>query len=453
MNQWAAVVLAAGQGTRMNSELPKVLHQVCGKEMIRHVVDAVRAVHDGPLAVVVSRDSAQVRSCLGDAVQYVEQDEPRGTSDALLKAERVLNGHASHLLVLYGDTPLIQPATFAWLVEQHHTAKATITFLTSDAAPTDGLGRVVRNGTGQVVDVVEEAQATQEQRGIAEVNGGVYAFEASWLWAALREVAPSPNGEYHLTELVGIAARAGLSVETVAPQEPLEILGVDNRVRLAQAEEAMRHRLLTSWMLAGVTVVDPSSTYIDATVSLGRDTTIYPNTTLRGDTRIGSRCQLGPGAMIYDSVIEDGCKVVSSMLEGTHLEPSVDVGPFSHLRSGAYIETGVHVGNYAEVKNSRIGRDTMMGHFSYVGDAEVGKDVNIGAGTITCNYDGRQKNRTVIEDGAFIGSDTMLVAPVRVGARSITGAGSVVNRDVPPDSLVAGVPARVRRRSKKAQPS
>ena len=453
MNQWAAVILAAGQGARMNSELPKVLHQVCGKEMIRHVVDAVRADHDGPLAVVVPQDSAQLRSCLGDTVEYIEQAEPRGTGDALLSAERVLNGRASHLLVLYGDTPLVQPSTFARLMEQHRATKATVTFLTSDRAPVDGLGRVVRDGTGRVVGVIEETQANQEQRGITEVNGGVYAFEASWLWATLREVTPSPAGEYYLTDLVGMAARAGLSVVTVGPQEPLELLGVDDRVRLAQAEEVMRHRLLTFWMLAGVTVVDPSSTYIDATVSLGRDTTIYPGTTLRGDTRVGSRCHLGPGTMVYDSVIEDGCKVVSSMLEGAHLEPSVDVGPFSHLRPGAYIESGAHIGNYAEVKNSRVGRGTMMGHFSYIGDADVGKDVNIGAGAITCNFDGRQKNRTVIEDGAFIGSDTMLVAPVRVGARSITGAGSIINRDVPPDSVVVGVPARVRRRSQKGQAS
>lgn len=433
----------------MNSALPKVLHQVCGKEMIRHVLDAVRTGHDGPLVVVVPQDSAQLRTCLGDAVEYIEQEEPRGTGDALLSAESVLNGRASHLLVLYGDTPLVQPLTFARLVEQHCAAKAAVTFLTSDSVPVDGLGRVVRDRAGRAVGVIEESQSNREQREITEVNGGVYAFEASWLWAALRDVTPSPAGEYYLTDLVGMAARTGLSVMTVEPQEPLELLGVDNRVRLAQAEEAMRHRLLTSWMLAGVTVVDPSSTYIDATVSLGKDTTIYPGTTLRGDTRVGSRCHLGPGTMVYDSVIEDDCKVVSSVLEGSHLEPFVDVGPFSHLRPGAYIESGAHIGNYAEVKNSRVGRDTMMGHFSYVGDAEIGKDVNIGAGVITCNFDGRQKNRTVIEDGAFIGSDTMLVAPVRVGARSITGAGSVVNRDVPPDNLVAGVPARLRRRSKR----
>ena len=445
MSQWATVVLAAGKGTRMHSQLPKVLHGVCGKEMLRHVVDSARQVHDGTVVVVIPPDSAQVRGCLGESVEYVEQVEPRGTAQALLEAERVLDGRASHLLVLYGDTPLVLPSTLTRLAEQHQQRQDAITLLTSDMSPPEGLGRVVRDSDGRVLRVVEEAKTTEEERAITEVNGGVYAFQTAWLWAMLREVPPSPSGEHYLTDLVGMATGAGMPVATVAPQEPLETLGVDNRLRLAQAEGAMRQRILDFWMLAGVTVVDPSSTYVDATVSLCPDTTLYPNTMLAGETRIGSRCRLGPGTNVHDSVIGDDCRVVSSMLKGAHLEPFVKVGPFSHIRPGTYLEQGVRVGNYAEVKNSRIGRGTFVAHFCYIGDAEVGQHVNIGAGTITCNFDGHQKNRTVIEDGAFLGSDTMLVAPIRVGARSKTGAGSVVTRDVPPDSLMVGVPARVLR--------
>ncbi|MCZ6789583.1 MAG: bifunctional UDP-N-acetylglucosamine diphosphorylase/glucosamine-1-phosphate N-acetyltransferase GlmU [Chloroflexi bacterium] len=443
MNQWAVVVLAAGQGARMSSRLPKVLHSVCGREMLRYVVDASRTTLDSPVVVVVGPDADQIRDSLGDTVEYVEQAEPKGTGRALLEAEALLDGRASHLLVLYGDTPLVTPATLARLVERHQTANTTVTFVTSDGVPTEGLGRVERDAEGRVVQVVEEAQASEEQRSIAEVNGGLYAFETTWLWAALREITPASNGEYYLTDLVGMAVRAGMAVGTVAPDEPIEILGVDNQVRLAQAEGAMRRRILDSLMLTGVRVVDPATTYVDATVSVGPDTTIYQNTTLAGQTRIGSRCHLGPGAMVYDSVIQDDCKVVASMLEGAYLEASVAVGPYSHLRHDTYVERDVYIGNYAEVKNSRIGRGTQMSHFSYIGDAEVGQGVNIGAGVITCNFDGEQKHRTIVEDGAFIGSDTMLVAPVRIGARARTGAGSVVNRDVPPDTVVVGVPARV----------
>ena len=445
MNEWAAVILAAGRGTRMESNIPKVLHPVCGKPMVRHVVDAIRTVHTGPLVVVVPPDPA-VRQSFGDSIQCVEQPEPRGTGHALLQVEELLQNKASRLLVLYGDTPLILPSSLSRLMERHEASGATATLLTSNKMPPDGLGRVERDASGRVVNVVEEAVAEETQLAIREVNGGVYGFQTEWLWPALRELAPSSVEEYYLTGLVRIAASAGLNVESVASEDTLEILGINNRVQLAQAENAMRERIGQKWMLSGVTIIDPATTYIDAEVTLGRDTTIHPNTILRGKTRAGERCTLGPGSIIHDSVLGDDCKVVASMMQEAHLDTLVDVGPFSHLRPGSVIEKGVHIGNYTEIKNSRLGQGTMIGHFSYVGDADVGREVNIGAGTITCNFDGVNKNRTVIEDNAFIGSDTMLVAPVRIGARSSTGAGSVVKRDVPPDSVAYGVPARVRRK-------
>ena len=440
---WAVVILAAGKGVRMESSLPKVLHPVCGKPMIGHVVTAVQAVHAGTVVVVVPPDADAIRQYVGDSAEYAVQAQPRGTGHALLQAEGVLHSRPTQVLVLCGDAPLILPSTLRRLMERHNASGAMLTMLTSTKAPSEGLGRVVRDSSGRVVDVVEQAEANETQRSIREINSGVYAFRCDWLWPALAELSPSAVGEYYLTDLVRMASRAGLGVESVQSEEEMEVLGVNTRVQLAQAEHAMRQRILNRWMLAGVTMIDPATTYIDAEVTVGRDTVIYPNSTLAGKSKVGERCSLGPGAMIYDSVIGNGCKVVSSMLEGAELSSSVDVGPFSHLRPGTVVEEDVHIGNYGEVKNSRLGKGTKMGHFSYVGDADVGRNVNIGAGTITCNFDGVNKNRTVIGDDAFIGSDTMLVAPIQIGARSSTGAGSVVTKDVPPDSIVVGVPARV----------
>ncbi|MFQ5861213.1 MAG: bifunctional N-acetylglucosamine-1-phosphate uridyltransferase/glucosamine-1-phosphate acetyltransferase, partial [Dehalococcoidia bacterium] len=295
------------------------------------------------------------------------------------------------------------------------------------------------------------SEARPEEKGAVEVNAGVYCFQAGWLWEHLRQLAPGPEGEVYLTALVALAVDSGARVEGLRCEEPWEVLGVNHRVQLAQAEAVMRQRIRERWMLEGVTIVDPASTYIDASVELGQDTVIQPNTTLAGRTRVGRGCLLGPGSIIVDSTVGDRCRVVASMLEESVLEPDVDVGPFSHLRPGAHVESGVHIGNFVEVKQSRLAQGVRVGHFSYIGDASIGARANIGAGTITCNFDGVKKHRTVVEEEAFVGCDTMLVAPVKVGARAVTGAGSVVTKDVPPDTLAVGVPATTRpRRRKKA---
>ncbi|MBI4339902.1 MAG: bifunctional UDP-N-acetylglucosamine diphosphorylase/glucosamine-1-phosphate N-acetyltransferase GlmU [Chloroflexi bacterium] len=456
MSNWATVVLAAGQGKRMRSSVPKVLHKVCGKEMVRHVVDAVRETQGGPVVLVVAPGANEVRQCLGDGVRYAVQeqpeDKPPGTGHALMQAETLLRGKATHVLVLMGDTPLVQSATLKRLMAQHEDSGAVATLLTSDLVPPAGLGHIKRDKESRrILAIVEEMDATEEERAIREINGGMYCFRADWLWPALHRLLPSRSGELYLTDLVAMAVRDGLLVGNVASTEEMEIFGVNTRIQLAQAEKAMRERILNHWMEAGVTVIDPASTYVDAGVAIGPDTVLYPNTTLAGRTTIGERCTVGPNALIYDSSVGDDCKVVASMLEQVVLESRVDVGPFSHLRPGAVIERDVHIGNFAEVKNSRLGQGTKMGHFSYMGDAQVGRNVNIGAGAITCNFDGEKKNPTEIGDDVFIGSDTMLVAPVKVGPRSATGAGAVVNKDVPPDSLAVGIPARIRGRSGKVE--
>ena len=443
----AAVVLAAGQGTRMKSRLPKVLHRVCGTEMVRLVLGAARDAGLDSTAVVVGPDSESVRDALGNSVSYVEQREPLGTGHALLQA-RGLFGGVGTIAVLNGDVPLITPDTLQSMLRAHAAADASITLLTATMDSPQELGRVVRDASGRVRAVVEASEAGDEAREIAEVNGGVYCFRSSWLWPNLASLSPSSGGEVYLTDLVSAAYDQGMTVESVQARSPEEIRGVNTRVQLAAAEGALRQRVRERWMLAGVTLSDPTSVYIDVSAELGPDTVLLPNTHITGDARIGPDCVIGPNTIVDESVIGSGCHIVASVVKGSVLENDVEVGPFSHIRQGSHLETGVHIGSSVEVKKSRLGRGTKSGHFSYLGDADVGADVNIGAGTVTCNFDGASKHPTHIGEGAFIGCDSMLVAPVSIGARAETGAGSVVTQDVEPETLVVGVPARVRSRNR-----
>ncbi|RLC80106.1 MAG: UDP-N-acetylglucosamine diphosphorylase/glucosamine-1-phosphate N-acetyltransferase [Chloroflexi bacterium] len=439
-----AVILAAGLGKRMRSKLPKVLHPLVGRPMVLYVLEAASAVIDKKPVVVVGFGREKVMQAIGDRALFAYQEEPLGTGDALLRARDLVAPPNSTVLVLNGDAPLIREETIRSLLETHQREKAALTFLTFRSDDCTGFGRVVRDAHGQVMKLVEEAEASEEERQITELNAGVYCFEGSWLWEHLKLLKPHPNGEYYLTDLVNIASGEGLPIATLTADEE-EALGINTRVHLAKAEAIMRRRINQRWMERGVTIINPEATYIEATVEIGRDCVIYPNTFLQGKTSLGEDCRIGPNTIVRDSVIGNGCVVIASVIEGSILEDDVEVGPFSHLRPGAHLARGVHIGNFAEVKKSYLGPGTKMGHFSYLGDATVGAGVNIGAGTITCNFDGQRKHPTVIEDGAFIGSDTMLVAPVKVGAKAKTGAGSVVTRDIPPKALAYGVPARVKK--------
>jgi bifunctional UDP-N-acetylglucosamine pyrophosphorylase/glucosamine-1-phosphate N-acetyltransferase len=340
----------------------------------------------------------------------------------------------------------------AQVLAEHHVRQATVTFLTASADLPSDYGRVVRAADGRVLEIVEVKRATEEQLQVREVNSGVYCFERAWLWSELARLPRNPSGEYYLTDLVGIAAAQGRAVATVTGSLD-ETVGINNRVQLAEVEQLLRRRILEKHMYAGVTIIDPATTYISASVEIGMDTVILPGTIISGATRIGANCRIGPYSTIEHTVIGDGCTVRQSVLEETTFEDGVSIGPFSHCRPGAYLAHNVRMGNFGEVKNSYIGPETDMHHFSYIGDATLAKKVNVGAGTITCNYDGVRKNRTIVGAGAFLGSDTMLVAPVTVGEHAITGAGSVVNRDVAAGTVVAGVPARLLRVAQSADAS
>lgn len=460
MNTYATVVLAAGQGTRMRSTLSKVLHQLAGAPLLAHVLKSVEAIPFTPsfkaldesvLAhrpiVVLGHEAAQVEAAFGERCLYAIQQEQLGTGDAVLAAQSVvdeLDPLPQTVLVCYGDTPLVRSEILARVLVEHLAQRATVTFLTACTNQPSDFGRVVRDANGRVLEIVEVKRATEEQKRINEINSGVYCFERSWLWPALQNLPRNPSGEYYLTDLIGIAAAQGRTIATV--QGTLdETIGVNNRVQLAEAERLLRQRVLERHMYDGVTIVDPATTYIDDEAEIGIDTVILPGTMITGKTIIGPSCRIGPGTTIEHSKIGARCVIRNSVIEESTFEDDVSMGPFSHCRPGAYLARGVRMGNFAEVKNSYIGAETDIHHVSYLGDATVGAHTNIGAGTITSNYDGKRKHPTIIGEGAFLGCDTILIAPVTVGDHAYTGSGAVVNRDVPPGALVVGVPARLLR--------
>ena len=453
------LILAAGLGTRMRSSTAKVLHKLGGRPLIAHVCRTASALVKGerPVYVVVGHQAEEVKEAVraelgeGGAV-FVTQTEQRGTGDAVFAARDALGDAGSTLLVLSGDVPLVRAETLGSLVHQHRTHRgrgAACTLMAVRLEDPTGYGRVIRDEEGRFQKIVEQKDATPEERQVGEINAGIYCFETRLLFPALERVQPeNAQGEFYLTDVPGILRADGEDVSVYTHTDAREVSGINTRVELSEFERLLRLRTLRSLMLnSGVTIIDPQHTYVSPDAQIGRDTTLHPNVHVEGRTVIGEGCEIGQGSRIADSrvgsgvTVKDHCVIVDS-----EVADHCVVGPFAHLRMNARVEEAAHVGNFVEMKKSRLGSRSKANHLTYLGDADIGERTNIGAGTITCNYDGKNKHQTIIEHDVKIGSDTMLVAPVRVGARSVTGAGSVVTEDVPPDTLVAGVPAKVKRK-------
>ena len=450
---FSAVVLAAGEGTRMRSDVPKVLHPLCGRPMLLHVIDALVALPLERIVVVVGHGAERVTKTLLEQlatempIEFVEQPFQRGTGDAASVALTAgvfdVDGE-DDLLIVPGDAPLLLAETLAALARAHREADAAATLLTAVLPDPSGYGRVVRDDTGQVREIVEQSEAEHDQLAIDEVNTSIYCFRRGLLAPALRRLSPeNAQGEYFLTDVVGVLRETGHAVVTVPADDPTETAGVNDRAQLAVAEAVLRARINDRWMREGVTMLDPTRTYVDAEVQLEPDTRLLPDTTLEGRTVVGAGAVIGPGSHLVDTIVGERAVIRQSVAYEAEIGDDVTVGPFAHLRPGTRLAPRVHIGNFVEVKNSEIGEGAKVPHLSYIGDADIGEGANIGAGTITANYDGREKHRTKIGRGARIGSNSVLVAPVEVGDGAYTGAGAVVNRDVPPGALAKGVPAEI----------
>ena len=444
-----AIVLAAGLGTRMKSRLPKVLHPICGRPLIDYVLDAAEVASGSRPLVIWSPPVEAVRDAVASRADTALQAEPRGTGDALaagLTGLATLAGDApTELLVLSGDVPLVEADLLDALLAEHRAVAAAVSLISVITADPGRLGRVVRDDDGEVERIVEAKDATEGELEIEEINSGLYAFDAGWVRARIGDLRPSAvTGEIYVTDLVALARADGRAIGSIQVADDGTLDGINDRAQLAEATFAMQARINERHLLAGVTMLDPTTAHVDASVHLDADVTLEPNVSLRGSTRVAGGTTIGTGSLIVDTVIGRDCRVLASVLESSEVEDSVQIGPFAHLRPGSSIGTGVKLGNFAEVKNSRLDAGVQQHHMSYIGDAQVGARTNIGAGTITANYDGKRKKRTTIGADAFIGVYTMLVAPVELGAGARTGAGAVVNRDVPAGKLAVGVPARLR---------
>jgi len=441
MNNWAAVILAGGLGLRMKSNIPKVLHTICGKPMISMAVEAVKKTGIKDVVLVVPHNYEEISSAIDSKVIYATQPIPKGTGDALLKASHFLH-KPKNILVTYADIPLIKPETLIRLMDQHVKRRAQITILTTSRDSNEGMGRILRDSVNnKILSVIEETETDKETYKINEVNAGIYCFDPIIIEQILPSLPPAQNGEVYLTDVIAKAAKLHI-IDSIYSNSPWETLGINDRVKLAECESILRSQIRKMWMEEGVTIIDPSSTYIDLTAKLGKDTVIYPNTYLIGTTDIGTQCKIGPNTTINNSSLSAQCVVRDSVIEDSELGERIQVGPFSHIREQGKIKDDVYIGNFVEIKNSKLGQYTKVGHFSYIGDAILGTNVNVGAGTVTCNYDGNNKHLTTIGNNVFLGSDSMLVAPISIGEGSSTAAGAVVTKNIPPNHLAVGVPAK-----------
>ena len=428
------LILAAGKGTRMKSDLPKVIHKVNGIPMVKKILNELEKLGTEENILILGHKKEEILKELGE-IKYAVQEEQLGTGHAIMQAENLLKDYEGDVMILYGDTPLLRHETLKAMYEAHKKSGVATTILTSVYENPFGYGRIVKNGE-KVTAIVEEKEADEETKKIKEVNAGVYCCNAKELFAALKKVTNNnEKGEYYLTDIVGIQVGEGKTVASFVLEDNREILGVNSKVELAEASKILRERKNTSLMEEGVILIDPASTYIEETVKIGKDTVIYPTVMLQGNTVIGENCEIIGCTRIIDSTLGNDMRIESSVIEESIVDDKVTMGPFAHLRPKSHLKEKVHIGNFVEVKKSTLEYGVKAGHLTYLGNATVGKDTNIGAGTITCNYDGVNKFDTVIGENVFIGSDTMLVAPVNIGDKAITGAGSVITKDVAPRAL------------------
>ncbi|MDI6715536.1 MAG: bifunctional UDP-N-acetylglucosamine diphosphorylase/glucosamine-1-phosphate N-acetyltransferase GlmU [Actinomycetota bacterium] len=431
----AVIILAAGEGTRMKSSYPKVLHNICEKPMIHHVLETVNKLGPERIVAVVGHKAEMVVKAI-EGVEFVVQKEQLGTGHAVSVVEGVLDSFNGDIMVLSGDTPLLKAQTLSNLLNVHRTTGAASTLLTAKMNDPTGYGRIIRAPSGVVTAIIEEKDATTEQKLINEVNTGTYCFDKKKLFDSLRQIDPNnKQKEYYLTDVIKILSSSNEKVVAASANDPMETIGINNRVQLAEAEKILRQEINKKLMLEGVTIIDPDTTFISAEAKIGKDTIIYPMTFISGNTKIGESCLIGPLSRLINCKIGSFVTIDSAVVRESTVEDYAELGPFCHIRPGTLIRKGAKVGGFVEIKKSEVGQNSKVPHLSYIGDTYIGDYVNIGAGTITCNYDSISKHKTVIEDGAFIGSDTMLVAPVKIGRGAFTGAGSVISKDVPEDSL------------------
>ncbi|MCM3733975.1 bifunctional UDP-N-acetylglucosamine diphosphorylase/glucosamine-1-phosphate N-acetyltransferase GlmU [Fictibacillus nanhaiensis] len=431
-----AVILAAGQGTRMKSKLYKVLHPVCGKPMVQHVVEQISSLQMKQMVAVVGHGAEKVQEQLGDHIQYVLQEEQLGTAHAVMQAEEILANEEGVTLVVCGDTPLITSETMDKLIAEHESLGAKATILTAKPEDPTGYGRIIRNSEGTVERNVEHKDATEEERKVTEINTGTYCFDNKSLFDALKKVNnDNVQGEYYLPDVIEILKDAGEVVAAYQTPDFNETLGVNDRVALSKAESFMKKRINERHMRNGVTLIDPEQTYISDDAEIGSDTVIYPGTVILGNTKIGEENIIGPQSEIKDSVVGNGNTIRQSVIHDSEVGNETAIGPFAHIRPKSVLENNVKIGNFVEVKKSVMSTGSKASHLSYIGDAEIGKDVNLGCGSITVNYDGKNKFLTKVEDGAFIGCNSNLVAPVTVGKNAYVAAGSTITNDVPAESL------------------
>lgn len=429
------LILAAGKGTRMKSELPKVIHKVNGIPMISKIIKVLEVLKPEENILILGHKKEEVLKVVGENADYVVQIEQLGTGHAVLQAKDKLKDYDGDIMVLCGDTPLLREKTLEELYKFHKETNSVTTILTSIYDNPFGYGRIVKEN-GLVKAIVEEKEADDEVKKIKEVNAGVYCFKGKELFEALSKINNNnEKGEYYLTDVIGIQVKEGKQVQGYILNDNIEILGVNSKVELAQASKVLRDRKNIELMEKGAILIDPVAVYIEEDVEIGRDTVVYPGVILQGKTIIGENCQILGSTRIIDSILGNDIKVESSVIEDSILENGVTMGPFAHLRPKSHLKEKVHIGNFVEVKKSILEKGVKAGHLTYLGDAQIGEDTNIGAGTITCNYDGKNKFKTVIGKNSFIGSDSMLVAPVIIGENALIGAGSVITKDVPDNSL------------------